>query len=233
MTLGDDLMKLSLSGKNSDPVADATKKGKVPTLGEVKRSLKVKCQSTIVNCTSSQVCLIGVDKEPDTSNDPNGCTTQYVVTPYMRRESLRLCVERRFATFKLFYHEHTPDNYEPPHFRAGDADKDKWFFTTHDQTEVPEKCSVGQVQTGWHGVDVKITSVSGYLPSTEDNEAPFLGTTQKHGNSALHLTPVEEAAARLQQVQAQKRDADSRKVVWDAENGLGNPEGESGKADGQ
>ena len=43
MTLGDDLMKLSLSGKNSDPVADATKKGKVPTLGEVKRSLKVKC----------------------------------------------------------------------------------------------------------------------------------------------------------------------------------------------
>ena len=41
------------------------------------------------------------------------------------------------------------------------------------------------------------------------------------------------AAARAQQVQAQKRDADSRKVVWDAENGLGNPEGESGKADGQ
>lgn len=43
MSLGDDLMKLSISGKKkaNDPVADATKKGKLPTLGEVKRSLKV------------------------------------------------------------------------------------------------------------------------------------------------------------------------------------------------
>lgn len=41
MTLGEDLMKLSLSGKKSDPVAEATKDGRIPTLGEVKRSLKV------------------------------------------------------------------------------------------------------------------------------------------------------------------------------------------------
>ena len=42
MSLGDDLMKLSISGgKRADPVSDATKKGKIPTLGEVKRSLKV------------------------------------------------------------------------------------------------------------------------------------------------------------------------------------------------
>lgn len=43
MSLGDDLMKLSISGKKraNDPVADATRKGKLPTLGEVKRSLKV------------------------------------------------------------------------------------------------------------------------------------------------------------------------------------------------
>lgn len=43
MSLGDDLMNLSISGKKktSDPVADATRKGKIPTLGEVKRSLKV------------------------------------------------------------------------------------------------------------------------------------------------------------------------------------------------
>ncbi|KAK7687094.1 hypothetical protein QCA50_009595 [Cerrena zonata] len=135
--------------------------------------------------------------------------------------------KRRFATFKLFYHEHTPEDYEPPHFRAGDVDKDKWFFATHDQNEVPEKCSVGQVQTGWHGVDVNVTSVSGYLPSVEDNDAPFLGTTQKYGNSGLHLTPVEEAATRAQQVQAQKMDADSRRVVWDAEGGLSVPNSES------
>ena len=44
MSLGDDLMKLSLAGKrkNADPVSDATKRGHVPTLGEVKRSLKVR-----------------------------------------------------------------------------------------------------------------------------------------------------------------------------------------------
>ena len=44
MSLGDDLMKLSINGrgKKQDPVSDASKKGKVPTLGEVKRSLKVK-----------------------------------------------------------------------------------------------------------------------------------------------------------------------------------------------
>ena len=42
MTLGEDLMKLSISGlKQADPVANAYKQGKVPTLGEVKRSLKV------------------------------------------------------------------------------------------------------------------------------------------------------------------------------------------------
>jgi meiosis-specific protein len=44
MSLGDDLMKLSLSGgkkKDVDPVANASKKGRLPTLGEVKRSLKV------------------------------------------------------------------------------------------------------------------------------------------------------------------------------------------------
>ena len=42
MTLGEDLMKLSISGpKQADPVANASKHGKVPTLGEVKRSLQV------------------------------------------------------------------------------------------------------------------------------------------------------------------------------------------------
>ena len=47
MSLGDDLMKLSISGaqKTLDPVADATMKGKIPTLGEVKRSLKVSDRS--------------------------------------------------------------------------------------------------------------------------------------------------------------------------------------------
>ena len=129
-------------------------------------------------------------------------------------------IERRFATFKLFYYDHTPDDYEPPHFRAGDAEKDKWFFATHDASEVPEKCSVGQLQTGWHGVDVKVSSVSGYLPSTEDNDAPFLGTISRNGQSALPLTPLEEASLRAKQANLQREDAKERRVVWDAEDGL-------------
>ncbi|CAL1707531.1 unnamed protein product [Somion occarium] len=191
MSLGDDLMKLSLSGKKADPVADASKKGKIPTLGEVKRSLK----SLIKNLIQA--------------------TTQMDALP-----------KRRYATFKLFYYDHTPDDYEPPHFRAGDLDKDKWFFTTHGQQEVPEKCSIGQVQTGWHGVDVRVASVSGYLPSLEDNNAPFLGTTSGNGPLPPPLTPTEEAVTRAQQVEIQKKDANERRVVWDAEDGMGDADGE-------
>lgn len=43
MSLGEDLMKLSLGGSRiPDPIANAAKRGKIPTLGEVKRSLKVR-----------------------------------------------------------------------------------------------------------------------------------------------------------------------------------------------
>lgn len=147
---------------------------------------------------------------------------------YLSRGLLTQCpIERRFATFKLFYHDHTPDDYEPPHFRSGDAQKDKWFFSTHDSQEAPEKCSVGQVQTGWHGVDLRVASVSGYLPSAEDNNAPFCGTTDGNGRHAPPLTPAEEATARLQQMALQKQDALERNVVWDAEEGLGDIDAEA------
>ncbi|EMD38181.1 hypothetical protein CERSUDRAFT_104791 [Gelatoporia subvermispora B] len=186
MSLGEDLMKLSLGGKATvDPVSTANKAGTVPTLGEVKRSLKTLVKNLIQ------------------------ATTQMDALP-----------KRRFATFKLFYYDNTPEDYEPAHFRPGDVGKDKWFFTTHDKGEVPERCSVGSVQTGYHGVDVRITSVSGYLPSTEDNNAPFLGTTQGNAFTAPALSPVEEAAARLQQVEAQHQDALNRRVAWDADEGM-------------
>ncbi|KAI0081208.1 HORMA-domain-containing protein [Panus rudis PR-1116 ss-1] len=189
MTLGDNLMKMSISGKNSDPVANATKSGKVPTLGEVKRSLKTLIKNLIQ------------------------ATTQMDALP-----------KRRFATFKLFYYDYTPDDYEPPHFRTGDVDKDKWVFATHDAAEVPEKCSIGKVQTGWHGVDVQIASVTGYLPSNEDNNAPFLGTTQGLDGLAPPLTPAEEAVTRAEQVEVQRKDASRRRVVWDAEEGIADPD---------
>ncbi|RPD66479.1 hypothetical protein L227DRAFT_649196 [Lentinus tigrinus ALCF2SS1-6] len=189
MTLGDEMSNLSLSGsglrKAQDPVAEATKRGKVPTLGEVKRSLKTLIKNLIQ------------------------ATTQMDALP-----------KRRFATFKLFYYDNTPDDYEPPHFRAGDTNKDKWFMTTHNQGELPERCSVGFVHTGYHGVDVKVTSVSGYLPSGEDNNAPFLGTTDRSMFAAPPLTPSEEAAQRAQQVEAQRQDAAERRVVWDGDDGM-------------
>jgi meiosis-specific protein HOP1 len=40
MSLGDQLSKMSLGRTGGDPMADALKRGKPPTLGEVKRSLK-------------------------------------------------------------------------------------------------------------------------------------------------------------------------------------------------
>ncbi|OCH86897.1 hypothetical protein OBBRIDRAFT_782465 [Obba rivulosa] len=180
MSLGDDLMKMSLGEKSdNDPISKANKTGRVPTLGE----------ALVKNLIQA--------------------TTQMDALP-----------KRRFATFKLFYYDHTPEDYEPAHFRPGNVMKDKWFFTTHNNGEAPERCSVGSVQTGYHGVDVRVASVSGYLPSTEDNNAPFLGTTQRNGFTVPTLTPMEEAAARVQQVELQRQDALERRVAWDADEGL-------------
>ncbi|TBU35629.1 HORMA-domain-containing protein [Dichomitus squalens] len=188
MTLGEEMNKLSLSAPSraQDPVAEAMRKGKVPTLGEVKRSLKALIKNLIQ------------------------ATTQMDPLP-----------KRRFATFKLFYYDNTPDEYEPPHFRPGDADRDKWFMTTHHKQEVPERCSVGFVHTGYHGVDVKVTSVSAYLPSGEDNNAPFLGTTERNVFAAPSLTPMEEAAIRAQQIETQRRDAAERRVIWNGDDNMG------------
>lgn len=87
-------------------------------------------------------------------------------------------------------------------------------MTTHHKQEVPERCSVGLVHTGYHGVDVNVTSVSAYLPSGEDNDAPFLGTTERSAFVAPTLTPIEEAAVRAQQIEQQRKDAIRRRVVW-------------------
>ena len=117
-------------------------------------------------------------------------------------------------------------------FRS-DSRADKWFFTTHDKSEIPEKCSIGQVQTGWHGVDLRVASISGYIPSAEDNNAPFTGTTMGGHSVALPpLTPKEEADLRREQVEAQRSDALERKVVWDAEEGLADVDADGEADDG-
>ncbi|KZT71267.1 HORMA-domain-containing protein [Daedalea quercina L-15889] len=205
MTLDADLERLSLHGRKKafDPTADATKQGRVPTLGEVKRSLKV---HSII---------------PYYSRHLTGKIVQSLIKNLIQATTqMDALPKRRFATFKLFYNDNTPDDYEPTHFHAGDAKKDRWFFTTHDRSEVPEKCKIGSLQTGHHGVNVHIASVSAHLPSTEDNNAPFLGTTAGHMHTGPVLTPAEEAAVRLQQMEMQRRDAMERHIVWDADSGL-------------
>lgn len=77
MSLGDDLMKLSISSKQkkSDPVSDATKKGNVPTLGEVKRSLKVR----VCQCIGDYIHLMfasDFDQESYSSYNPDGRASQ-------------------------------------------------------------------------------------------------------------------------------------------------------------
>ncbi|KAG1727923.1 HORMA domain-containing protein [Suillus paluster] len=171
MTLGDEMSKMSLA--RSDPVSEALKKGQMPTLGEVKRSVKS------------------------------------LITTINQMENLP---KNRYGNFKLFFNEDAPDDYQPPHFQAADAEANRWFFTTHAAGEVPERTSIGRVNAGWHGVDMKVVSVSSYLPSiTEDNNAPFAGITS---HTAPKLTPVEEARIRVEDAQLQKKDALERNIVW-------------------
>ncbi|OAX34543.1 DNA-binding protein [Rhizopogon vinicolor AM-OR11-026] len=178
MTLGDQMFKMSLT--RSDPVSEALKKGKMPTLGEVKRSIKAMIKS--------------------------------LITTINQMENLP---KNRYGNFKLFFNEDAPDDYQPPHFQAADAETNRWFFTTHATGEVPERTSIGKVDAGWHGLEMKVVSVSSYLPSiTEDNNAPFAGITS---HTAPKLTPVQEARIRIEDAQLQKKDALERSIVWDAD----------------
>ena len=71
------------------------------------------------------------------------------------RSLIKILLGRRFATFKVFYTDETPLDYEPPNFQAGDVDKDKWYFMTHDLNEVPDRCSLGKIETGHHSYDLQ------------------------------------------------------------------------------
>ncbi|KAF5373758.1 hypothetical protein D9758_000931 [Tetrapyrgos nigripes] len=184
MTLEDKLNKTSL---RDNPIAQAAKNGKVPTLKDVKRSLKHLLKTLITSMT------------------------QMDVLP-----------KRRYASFKLFYTDDTPADYEPPHFKPGDFEKDKWYFMTHDLDEVPDTWSVGKLDSGYHSVSVNVSSIATFLPSSTDHEnAPFAGTTQHNRATGAFggftLTPAEEAVNRAEQTAKQLEDAENRNIVWSAE----------------
>ncbi|RXW20515.1 hypothetical protein EST38_g5322 [Candolleomyces aberdarensis] len=188
MSLGEDLQKLSINGgkRSVDPVAEAIQMGRVPTMREVRKSVKTMIKTLIQAITH-------MDELP----------------------------RRRFATFKLFYTDEAPADYEPPNFQAGDEQKDRWYFMTHNLEEVPDRFSVGTVNCGYHSVNVKVTSIATYLPGpTKDDNLPFTGTvpgTAIKGIERPRLTPKEEALVSARQAEEQQEDAHARSLVWPTE----------------
>ncbi|PLW17208.1 hypothetical protein PCANC_16243 [Puccinia coronata f. sp. avenae] len=112
---------------------------------------------------------------------------------------------RRFLTFKLHYNNHTPLDYEPPHFKAGDAELDRFTFGTSGVEEVPSTTEMGRIDTGFHAVRVALATISGYLPEPNASDSKVL----PKGKSPLELREIE-----LDKV---REEAKARKVVWDTE----------------
>ncbi|KAH9079578.1 HORMA domain-containing protein [Lactarius deliciosus] len=117
--------------------------------------------------------------------------------------------KRRYATYKAFYYPRTPSTYEPPLFTPGDSEVDRFFFSTHGKDEVPERWGAGKLETGWHGVNVHVASVSAYIPSAETNDCSPLSEAGNLGTLA--------SDQRLAQIEVQKQDARDRTTIWDAE----------------
>ncbi|CAE6502722.1 unnamed protein product, partial [Rhizoctonia solani] len=188
MSLATNISQMGLID-GEDPVSTATTNGRVPTLGDVKRSVRLLIKRLVTVCQQ-------LDPLPD----------------------------RRFATFKIHYNDTTPQEYEPPHFVAGDAEKDRFVFSTHGVSQPPDRYSIGGVGTGQHDVQVDIASICSFLPTPEDNNAPFTGHAVAAGS---RIDYAAKEAKRKADNQAQIEDAERRRVVWNAE-AFGDTAGEKG-----
>ncbi|KAF9053060.1 HORMA domain-containing protein [Panaeolus papilionaceus] len=168
--------------QSEDAVAKAIREGKVPTLLDVKSSVKAMLKTLI-----------------------------------QAMNTMEVLPRRRFATFKIYYTDAAPSDYEPPYFQTGDVDKDKWYLMTHNLDEEPDRYSIGSVSTGHHSVSLNVASIAAFLPtSTAHNDAIFSGLSNKPPGKSV-LTPLQEAKAAQDQVAKQLQDAETRKVVWSAE----------------
>ncbi|CAE6461718.1 unnamed protein product [Rhizoctonia solani] len=177
ISLATDMSRMGLLD-GEDPVSAATTNGRVPTLGEVKRSVRMLIKRLIASCQQ-------MDSLPG-----------------------------KYLFAQIYYNDTAPPEYEPPHFVAGDAEKDRFYFSTHGVSQPPEKYSIGGVITGQHDVKIEIASISSYLPSPEDNNAPFTGHAV---GSNVRSGFAAKEAKRKADAQAQLEDAARRRVVWDAE----------------
>lgn len=57
---------------------------------------------------------------------------------------------KRYATFKIEYYPHTPDEYEPPRFMPAPEERREMLFSTHDVSESPVRVRIGKVETGYN-----------------------------------------------------------------------------------
>ncbi|KAJ9106339.1 hypothetical protein QFC21_001485 [Naganishia friedmannii] len=64
-------------------------------------------------------------------------------------QSLGELPTRRWVTMRLHYLDETPADYEPPFFVAADT-KHNLHFGTKDSSQIPDKTSVGHLETGFH-----------------------------------------------------------------------------------
>lgn len=62
---------------------------------------------------------------------------------------------------------------------------------------------------------MQVASITSFLPSSEDNKGEYLGTVRGPGIPSF-LTPFQESEFRRKQTEAQLRDAEKRKVMFDA-----------------
>ncbi|KAG8954498.1 DNA binding protein [Tulasnella sp. 424] len=109
------------------------------------------------------------------------------------------CLPRkRYATFKLYYTPETPEEYEPPGFAAVDPEEARLYFATHHSEEVPDREVYGGIETAYHSVDIKVASLSSYIPPTD-------------------LEATVDKATRTAEIAEQREDALDRNVVWSAE----------------
>lgn len=119
------------------------------TIGDVKRSLKVSPARKPIRGNSSNSHFVFVSRSQKLSYLPvRGwilCQVRGITHSLKNTRDSHPSLGRRFATFKLFYNDSTPDDYEPPKFVPADAIKDRLVFSTHDVSEAPEKVMISLI----------------------------------------------------------------------------------------
>ena len=70
-----------------------------------------------------------------------------------------------------------------------------------------------------HSVNLSVTSIASFLPSSTEQDEVFAGLTPYTGARPT-LSPIQEATFCKQQADRQREDAETRNVVWSGENSL-------------